>query len=61
MKYLENTNYSTLIYVLSNNNTRDAGYCDMAEHLSEAFNKDVLFWPCPRMKVINKISFKHNK
>ncbi|XP_055699296.1 uncharacterized protein LOC129799446 [Phlebotomus papatasi] len=54
MKYLENTNYSTLIYVLNNNNTRDAGYCDMAEHLSEAFKKDVLFWPCPRMKLTER-------
>ncbi|XP_059611066.1 uncharacterized protein LOC132257996 [Phlebotomus argentipes] len=51
MKYLENNNYSTLVFVLSNNNTRDAGYCDMAKQFSLTYNKDVLFWPCPRMKL----------
>ncbi|XP_055676626.1 uncharacterized protein LOC129785955 [Lutzomyia longipalpis] len=54
MRYLQNNNYSTLVFVLSNNNTRDAGYCDMAEQLSVTFNKDVLFWPCPRMKLTEK-------
>ncbi|GAB0090530.1 hypothetical protein DMENIID0001_052670 [Sergentomyia squamirostris] len=54
MKYLENNNYSVIIFVLSNNNTRDAGYCDMAEQLSVTFSKDVIFWPCPRMKRTGK-------
>lgn len=27
------------------------GDCDMAERLSVAYHKRIIFWPCPQMKV----------
>lgn len=51
VEQLEGTKYSTILYVLNNRNTKDAGYCDMAQKLSTAYNKSIIFWPCPKMKV----------
>lgn len=51
MKQLENFEYSTVLFVLDNNNSKDVGYCDMAKPLSESFNKTIILWPCPQMKV----------
>ncbi|KAG5680911.1 hypothetical protein PVAND_010389 [Polypedilum vanderplanki] len=69
MKYLENSNYSTIIYALNNrskliNNDNEikkssslnhlhdiSGYCDViSTELSNFYNKNIIFWPCPKMK-----------
>lgn len=50
-KRLDSLNYSTVYYMFDGNNIRDFGNCDMAHQLSIAYQKTVLFWPCPQMKV----------
>lgn len=47
----ENSKYSRVIYVLDGRNASDSGYCDMAESLSQSFNKTIIIWPCPKMEV----------
>lgn len=45
-------NYSTVYYMLDENIVRDLGNnCEMSEQLSAAFHKQIIFWPCPQMKV----------
>jgi len=67
IQHLENSKYSTIVYVLSNGTKTDqdsiatrnqtfsddfTGYCDIiATDLSLLYNKNVIFWPCPKMKV----------
>lgn len=64
--HLEHSNFSTLIYVLSNG-SREASnsdnpvidtsryvssYCDViSSELSSLYQRNIIFWPCPRMKV----------
>lgn len=49
---LDALNYSTVYYMLDENIVRDLGNnCDMSEQLSAAFHKQIIFWPCPQMKV----------
>lgn len=47
----ENPKYSTVLYVLSRKNSSDVGLCDMSGSMSQAFNKTIIIWPCPKMKV----------
>lgn len=51
VKYLNKPKYSTIIYVLRGQGAKDFGYCGMSSQLKATFNKTVLFWPCPKMKV----------
>lgn len=68
IQQLENSKYSTILYVFSNSsrieddNQQPAGesprfgdffgYCDIiASQLSSLYNKNIVFWPCPNMKV----------
>ncbi|XP_037038134.1 uncharacterized protein LOC119075714 isoform X2 [Bradysia coprophila] len=50
VKFLNKPKYSTIIYVLQGQGTKDFGYCGMSAQLKATFNKTVLFWPCPKMK-----------
>lgn len=70
--HLENSNYSTLIYVLSSESIDEPinvnggnnrishtsqhndlmGYCDViATEFSAIYKRNVVFWPCPGMRV----------
>lgn len=51
---LDSKNYSTIIYVLHSIDTKDSGYCDLADRLTELFHKNIIIWPCPKMKVSQK-------
>lgn len=51
VKRLDSLNYSTVYYMFDGNNIRDFGSCDMSNQLSIAYRKNVVFWPCPQMKV----------
>lgn len=54
VKRLDALNYSTVYYMFDGNNIRDFGSnCDMAHQLSMAYAKQIIFWPCPQMKVSN--------
>ena len=86
IQQLENSKYSTIIYVLANgtssitnsqqeenaNIVRDyvkgrvpkifsydfSGYCDVvSKEFGLLYNKNIIFWPCPKMKVSNLISW----
>lgn len=52
IKRLDALNYSTIFYIFDESMSRDFdGDCDMAERLSVAYHKRIIFWPCPQMKV----------
>lgn len=51
VEFLNKPKYSTIIYVLQGQGSKDFGYCEMSQQLKNAFNKTVIFWPCPKMKV----------
>lgn len=65
---LENSKFSTFVYVFSNSSKSGddkdsegqrfssfSGYCDViASELSILYNKNIIFWPCPKMKVSKK-------
>lgn len=55
--FLNKPKYSTIIYVLQGQGLKDFGYCEMSQKLETAFNKTVIFWPCPKMKVSTIFSF----
>lgn len=71
IQQLENSKYSTIVYVFSNNSKisddKDAenqrfgdffGYCDViSTEFSMLYNKNIIFWPCPKMKVSRKIIY----
>lgn len=57
IKRLDALNYSTIFYIFDGKNSRDFdGDCDMAERLSSAYHKRIIFWPCPQMKVSLNVS-----
>lgn len=78
IQQLENSKYSTILYVFSNNSRAEDeaqpassdghrlddffGFCDVvASQLSSLYNKNIILWPCPKMKVSVKSSgFKLN-
>lgn len=52
VKRLNVLNHSTVYYMLDGNDIGDSGSnSDMAHQLSTAYQKQIILWPCPHMKV----------
>lgn len=51
IKRLDALDYTSIFYMFNGNNVSEFSNCDLSQQLSIAYRKNILFWPCPQMKV----------